>query len=79
MEVRDALDHHVRKRLEDSFGKAVAMLIWATADRASRMPLDPDRESYLRFVEAVCGDQRVVDMWGKSGAEHTLVQWKTLV
>lgn len=80
MEIRDALTLHVRKRLEDSFGKAVAMLIWASADRTSGISsLDPDRDGYIRFVEAICCDQRVIDMWGKSGADHTLVQWKTLV
>jgi hypothetical protein len=80
MEVREALEQHVRKRLEDSFGRAVGMLIWASADRVSGISsIDPDRAGYMRFVEAVCTDQRVVDMWGKSGADHTLAQWKVLV
>ncbi len=80
VDIRDALDQHVRKRLEDSFGKGVAMMIWASAHGASNISsLDPDRDGYMRFVEAVCGDQRVVDMWGKSGAEHALQQWKALV
>jgi hypothetical protein len=80
MEVRAALDEHVRKRLEDSFGKAVAMLIWASAHgRAAISSIDPDRDGYLRFIEAICADQRVVDMWGKSGTEHALQQWRGLV
>jgi cellulose synthase/poly-beta-1,6-N-acetylglucosamine synthase-like glycosyltransferase len=41
--------------------------------------LDPDRAGYLRFVDAVCCDQRVVDMWGRSGAEHASREWRELV
>jgi hypothetical protein len=80
MEIRAALDQHVRKRLEDTFGKAVAMLIWASAHGATGISsLDPDRDGYLRLVDAICCDQRVVDMWGRSGTEHTLREWRELV
>lgn len=80
MEIREALDQHVRKRLEDSFGKAVAMLIWASAHGASGIStMTPDRDGYLRLVDALCVDQRVIDMWGRSGAEHALREWRSLV
>jgi hypothetical protein len=80
MQVRDALEQHVRRRLEDTFGKAVAMLIWATAHGASGISsIDPDRDGYLRFVQAVCADQRVIDLWGRAGADSTLRQWRELV
>ena len=80
VEIRDALDLHVRKRLEDSFGKAVAMLIWASASGAAGTSmLAPDHDGYMRFVDAVCSDQRVLDMWGRSGAEHAQAEWRALI
>ena len=81
MEVRDALDQHVRKRLEDTLrqgGGDADLGLGAHGARHARRSM-PDRDGYLRLVDAICGDQRVVDMWGRSGAEHALRQWRSLV
>lgn len=79
MEYKELVDSHVRRRLEDSFGKAVAVLILASATRTSACSImEPDREGYLRLIDAVCKDGRVIDMWGRSGTETTLAQWRGL-
>lgn len=79
MEVQAAFDNHVRMKLESSFGKAVAMLILASASNAAGAhTMGLDREAYMKLIEAIARDQRVVDMWGASGAQDTLSQWKAL-
>lgn len=79
MEVQAAFDEHVRLKLESSFGKAVAMLILATASNvAGTTTMGIERDGYMRLCEAIARDQRVVDMWGASGAADTLSQWKRL-
>jgi len=79
MEVQAAFDNHVRIKLESSFGKAVAMLILATASNAANAhTMGLDRDQYMRLCEAIARDQRVQDMWGASGAADTLTQWKQL-
>jgi len=79
MEVQAAFDNHVRTKLESSFGKAVAMLILATASNSvGTHTMALDRDAYMRLCEAISRDQRVRDMWGASGADDTLSQWKSL-
>ncbi len=79
MEIQAAFDGHVRAKLESSFGKAVAMLILASASNSSgASPMSLERDAYIRLCEAIAHDQRVVDMWGASGAADTLNQWKAL-
>lgn len=79
MEYQAAFENHVRTRLESSFGKAVAMLIIASASNtsgASTMGIDAD--GFGKLCAAITSDQRVVDMWGASGAEEALRNWKSL-
>jgi len=70
----------LRGKLESSFGKAMAMMILASASNtigASTVGIsDAD---FLRLAEAVCSDQRVVDMWGSAGAADAATQWRQLV
>ena len=76
-EYQTAFDAHVRTKLENSFGKAVAMLILASASNqtgASMMGIGA--HEYSNLCEAIAADQRVIDMWGASGAEDALTQWK---
>ena len=79
MDTQRALEQ-LRGRLETSFGKALAMLILASACNdadVSMVGLTPDQ--YGRLVEAVSRDQRVVDMWGTAGAADVAAQWRELV
>lgn len=79
-EYQDAFDRHVKTRLESSFGKAVAMLILASASNAANAPMmGMERDHYVKLCETICTDQRVVDMWGAAGAHDALDQWKRLV
>ena len=79
MEATNALEH-MRARLEGSFGKAVSMLILASCSNqtgVSLIGITPD--GFTRLSEAVCRDQRVVDMWGAAGASDAGAQWRQLV
>ncbi len=70
----------VREKLEASFGKAMTMMILASASNATgTSTFGMDSQQYAQFVECVCRDQRVVDMWGARGASDALMQWKALV
>lgn len=80
MDIKDAINDHVLRRLEDTFGKAMTLMILASATRvAGCSTIDPDREDFLRIVEAICTDRRVIDMWGEAGSQATLAMWRALV
>lgn len=79
MDCQAALDQ-LRGKLEATFGKAMAMMILASASNAagvSTVALTP--ADFNRLADAVCSDQRVVDMWGAAGAADTAAQWHQLV
>jgi len=77
MEYQAAFENHVRARLESSFGKAVAMLIVASASNASGVStIHINAEGYDKLCAAISYDQRVIDMWGASGAQDALHQWR---
>lgn len=79
MECSQAVDQ-LRTKLESTFGKAVAMMILASASNqagVATMALSPDQ--FLRLADAVSRDQRVVDMWGSAGAADAASQWRQLV
>jgi hypothetical protein len=79
MDLKAAIDTQVRRRLEDSFGKAMAMMIWASATNKSGMSVhEPDSESFVRHVDAICSDPRCQDMWGKASCEANRTYWKSL-
>jgi len=78
MEYQEAFEQHVRAKLESSFGKAVAMLILASASNSTGASMiGIDANDYTKLCEAVAKDQRVLDMWGASGARDALRQWRT--
>ncbi len=79
MGYKEIVEQSVRRRLADSFGAAVTMLIMASATRAAGVPvMELSREDYLALVEAICGDQRVVDMWGAAGTASAHREWSAL-
>lgn len=70
----------LRGKLEATFGRAMAMMILASASNAanvSTVSLTPG--DFQRLARAVCADQRVIDMWGVAGAADTERQWTQLV
>ncbi len=74
-----ALDQ-LRGKLESSFGKALAMMIMASASNAAGVTtVGLSNDEFLRLADAVSRDQRVVDMWGAAGAADAAEQWRTLV
>ncbi len=80
MSCQAAFENHVRARLETSFGKAVAMLILASASNQCNVSLSAvDEGAYERLCETIAADQRVIDMWGSAGADETLKAWKKAV
>ena len=79
MDTAAAVDK-IREKLEASFGKAMTMMIMASASNATgTSTFGMSDGQYAQFVECVCRDQRVVDMWGARGAGDALSQWKALV
>ncbi|RJQ55976.1 MAG: hypothetical protein C4521_01255 [Actinobacteria bacterium] len=77
MDPKQALETVVRPKLEDSFGKAVAMLIIMSATSAARVPItELNRQQYLALVRALAQDERVLKMWGSSGTAGQLAQWE---
>lgn len=73
----DVFEANVRARLESTFGRAVATMIIASASVAANVStMGIGRDEYLKLCEEICRDQRVVDMWGSSGAADTLRTWQ---
>lgn len=80
MDAMVALEMAVKSKLEDTFGKGIAMLIVANATSTTRAPLiGLDKHSYSRLVEAICCDPRVKEMWGEAGSKAQLEEWIRLV
>ncbi len=79
MDTAAAVDK-VREKLEFSFGKAMTVMIMAAASNATgTSTFGMNEQQYAQFVECVCRDQRVVDMWGARATTDALSQWKALV
>lgn len=79
MDCQQAVEQ-LRSKLEATFGKAMTMMIVASASNAigaSTMSLTP--EQFVSLAEAICRDQRVVGMWGAAGAADVAAQWRQLV
>lgn len=80
MTAKDAIDQHLKRRLDDTFGLAVATMIIASASANSGASVfEPGVEDFVKLATAVCRDARVVDMWGHAGAEDALNQFKGMV
>jgi hypothetical protein len=70
----------LRDRLEATFGKALAVMIVASASNASGVStVALTADEFRNLAEAVAKDQRVVDMWGHAGASDAANQWIALV
>ena len=79
-DIKGALEQHVKRRLEDTFGKSVAMLIVMSATSAANVPVvDLTADQYRELCRAICSDPRVQNMWGPSGADAQLSDWERLV
>ena len=80
MDVDTAITDHVLARLEDSFGKAVAMLIMMSATTSAKLPTSElSVGEYMRLVDAICCDTRVVAMWGEAGVAQARSQWESIL
>jgi hypothetical protein len=79
MDCPQAMDQ-LRGRLESSFGKAMAMMILASASNSIGVAtVSLSTPDFQRLADAVCRDQRVIDMWGAAGAADAAAQWRQLV
>lgn len=80
MDTKVAMDQHVRRRLEDTFGKVVATLIVVSATTSAGVPtMDLTVDQYRALCRAICSDDRVVGMLGEAGARSQLADWERLV
>lgn len=79
MDYKELVDQHVRPALNDSFGAAMATMIFASASNTAGVPImGISRPQYVALVEAVCTDQRVIDMWGSMGSADRRREWSAL-
>lgn len=70
----------LRSKIEATFGKAMAVMIIASASNATGVsPIGISEGDFLRLAESIARDQRVVDMWGVAGASDAMTQWRQLV
>ncbi len=75
-----ALDTAVKSKLEDAFGKGIAMLIVANASNDAHTPIiGLSKNDYRRLVETICCDPRVKEMWGEAGTQTQLDEWLKLI
>jgi len=70
----------MRERLDMTFGRALTQLILASAsNKAGCATIGLSDDEFTRLAEAVCTDQRVVDMWGEAGANDALRTWREML
>ncbi len=80
MNVVTALETVVKPKLDDSFGRGIAMLIILNASREGNLTLiELDKDSYCTLIEKICCDPRVVKMWGEDGCKKQYETWLGLV
>lgn len=80
MNVVTALETIVKPKLDDSFGRGIAMLIILNASRMANITLvEMDTNDYCQLVENICTDHRVVKMWGEAGCRKQLDSWLSLI
>lgn len=75
-----ALDAAVKAKLEDTFGKGIAMLIVANASNDAHIPVfGLSKDDYMKLVKIICNDPRVREMWGEAGAKNQFEEWMRLL
>ncbi len=80
MEVTAALEAVVKPRLEDAFGKGIAMLIVVSSANGANLPLvGLSKTHYTKLIKAICCDHRVMELWGDAGAEAQEREWAMLL
>lgn len=75
-----ALQNVVKPALEDAFGITLAANIVMVARNKSGAPVvGMNKDDYLRLIEAICQDERVIQMWGQAGTRSRLLKWQEAV
>ncbi len=80
MNIVAALETVVKPKLDDSFGRGIAMLIILNASRNSQITLvEMNKDEYSILIENICSDERVRKMWGEAGCKKQMEAWISLV
>ncbi len=80
MDVITAIETAVKPKLEDSFGKGMAMLIMMRATASTEVPMFGLRPQHFRtLVQAICEDERVREVWGSARCRAQLDEWERIV
>lgn len=80
VDIETAVSDHVMRKLEDAFGKAVALMVFASATRSAGVPTcELTIGEFHRLVDAICSDERVLSMWGAVATAKVREEWAALV
>jgi hypothetical protein len=80
MDIVTALNSQVKPGLSDTFGIAMAnMIILQCSQKAGVSMMGLDSAGYLKLVNAIVSDDRVVQMLGRAGAQAKRDAWSSAV
>jgi len=80
MDIVTALNTQVKPGLSDTFGIAMAnMIILQSSQKAGVSMMGLDNTGYLKLVNAIASDERVVQLLGRAGAQTKRDMWSSII
>ena len=80
MDIVTALNTQVKPGLSDTFGIAMAnMIILQSSQKAGVSMMGLDNTVYLKLVNAIASDERVVQLLGRAGAQTKRDMWSSII
>lgn len=80
MDVVTAINTHVKQGLADTFGMTMAnMIVLQCSQKVGVGMMGLDSAGYMRLIDAIASDERVVQMLGQAGAQAKRTMWAALV
>jgi len=76
-QVSQLVNSLLKPELENVFGPGITARVLMSARAKANAPIiGMTSEDYVRLVEAIYQDERVVGMWGEAGAREIIKHWK---
>jgi len=75
MDVEDIINATIGPELVEAFGRQTANALTTQATLAYVSTDGPEQEKFEAFVQSICSDQRVIAMWGETGAAERIEDW----
>ena len=80
MDVVTALNTHVKQALADTFGMTMAnMIILQSSQKVGVSMMGLDNTGYLKLLDAITADDRVLQLLGVAGASSKKDTWSQLL